>query len=103
MLFNDKLRWETEGPGLFYLIAISAIFVIAATGIALASRHKKITPSDLPLISASALVDKPLTPNGTILVNGELWSAYSLHGNFITPGTRVTVVGLRNHLLLVKE
>ena len=103
MLFNDKLRWETEGPGLFYIIAISVVFVVVATSIALASRHKKITRTDLPLISASALVDNALTPNGTVLVNGELWSAYSLHGNFITPGTRVTVVGLRDHLLLVKE
>jgi membrane-bound ClpP family serine protease len=103
LLFNDKLRWETEGPGLYYLIAISAVFVVAATSIVLASRHKKITRTNLPLIFASALVDKPLTPKGTILVNGELWSAYSLHGNFITPGKRVTVVGLRNHLLLVKD
>jgi membrane-bound ClpP family serine protease len=38
-----------------------------------------------------------------VLAGGELWNAESKHGNSIRRDATVTVVGFRNHLLLVEE
>ena len=58
---------------------------------------------DLPLLGAPAIVDQPLNPEGTVIVRGELWNACSSHGQLIVADTRVNVVRLRDHLLVVED
>jgi len=71
--------------------------------IAYLSRRKKTTKVDLPLIGSSAIVDQALNPEGTVIVRGELWNACSSHGQLIVEQTRVSVVRLRDHLLVVED
>jgi membrane-bound serine protease (ClpP class) len=65
-------------------------------------RHKKSATSEIQLIGSRAQVDSPLTPEGTVLVHGELWRARSANGINIAAHTAVQVVGLSGHLLLVQ-
>lgn len=65
-------------------------------------RSRKRRPQ-LPKVSSVAVVNTDLSPNGSVLVGGELWRAETLHGNSIRRQQTVTIVGFRNHLLLVEE
>ena len=67
------------------------------------SRRKKTRKDDLPLLGSSAIVDQPLNPEGTVIVRGELWNACSSHGQLIAAKTKVSVVRLRDHLLVVED
>ena len=71
--------------------------------IAYISRRKKTMKDDLPLLGSSAIVDQSLNPEGTVIVRGELWNACSSHGQLIVAETRVNVVRLRDHLLVVED
>ena len=66
----------------------------------LSSRKRK--PS-LPRLLSSATVNTDLNPNGSVLAGGELWAAKTLRGNFIQRRATVTVVGFKDHLLVVEE
>jgi membrane-bound ClpP family serine protease len=66
------------------------------------ARSRKRRPR-LPAVSSTAIVNTDLSPNGSVLAGGELWNAESKHGNSIHRDATVTVVGFRNHLLLVEE
>jgi membrane-bound ClpP family serine protease len=66
------------------------------------ARGRKRRPS-LPKVSSLATVNTDLEPDGSVLAGGELWRAESLHGNSIRQKQPVTIVGFRNHLLLVEE
>ena len=65
-------------------------------------RSRKRRPA-LPRLSSRAIVNTDLKPNGSVLAGGELWSAETVNGNSIPEHATVTVVGFRNHLLLVEE
>jgi membrane-bound serine protease (ClpP class) len=67
------------------------------------SRHKKSATGEIQLIGARAQVDSELAPEGTVLVDGELWRARSADGTNIAPRTIVQVVGLSEHRLLVRR
>jgi len=64
--------------------------------------HKRSSRPNSP-ISSLATVHTTLCPNGSVLVNGELWLAQSLDGKVIPERTEVTVTGLHDHLLLVSQ
>jgi len=66
------------------------------------SRSRKRRPH-LPTIASTAIVNTELKPRGSVLVSGELWSAEALGQKLIPRRARVTVVGFRNHLLVVDE
>ncbi|HSD47383.1 MAG TPA: NfeD family protein [Pyrinomonadaceae bacterium] len=65
-------------------------------------RSRKRKPS-LPRLSSSAIVNTDLEPRGSVLAGGELWPAETLHGNSIQRRATVTVVGFKNHRLVVEE
>ncbi|HEV8369579.1 MAG TPA: NfeD family protein [Pyrinomonadaceae bacterium] len=87
---------------MYYLIIATVALLPAALGVYFSRRHKR-HPSANPLISSSAIVDRPLSPNGSVLINGELWLACSANGKSIPTGSRVTIVGINQHLLLVSQ
>ena len=66
------------------------------------ARSKKRHPR-LPAVRSSAIVNTDLNPNGSVLAGGELWNAEALNGNPIPRQATVTIVGFRNHLLLVEQ
>jgi membrane-bound ClpP family serine protease len=65
-------------------------------------RSRKRQPS-LPRLFSSATVNTDLRPTGSVLAGGELWAAETLRGNSIQRRTTVTVVGFRDHRLIVEE
>jgi len=66
------------------------------------SRHKKSGTVDVKLIGSTGLVDTKLDPHGTVLIRGDLWRACSNNGSAIATRSKVSVVGMRDHLLLVR-
>ena len=84
------------------LIAIlcSAALVALVVVVAL-YRHKKSSMGEARFIGELAQVQKNLTPQGSVLICGEMWRAESTDGAFITAPTQVRIVGTRGHLLIV--
>jgi membrane protein implicated in regulation of membrane protease activity len=88
------------------------VMAIAITALLL-WRHKKSAHSEINLLGALALVEESLTPEGAVLVRGELWrarlapthaAAYS-NANCslgIERGSSVRVVGASGYLLEVE-
>ena len=76
--------------------------VLAAAMVAAVSRHKKSGTGDVKLLGSTGLVDTKLDPHGTVLIHGELWCACSNDGSAITTRSKVSVVGMRDHSLLVR-
>ncbi|HEX5836040.1 MAG TPA: NfeD family protein [Pyrinomonadaceae bacterium] len=66
------------------------------------ARNRKRRPR-LPAVSSTAIVNSDLNPRGSVLAGGELWAAETTGGNTVRTDTRVTIVGFRNHLLLVEQ
>ena len=75
---------------------------IAGLGITLRSHLHKKHPSN-PLLRSEGIVDAPLSPNGSVLIKGDLWMARSADGVVIPTRAPVMVVGFEDHLLLVTQ
>src|SRR6267142_6148322 len=88
---------------ILFLVLLLTCSLGAVTTIAYISRRRKTMKDDLPLLGSPALVDQSLNPEGTVIVRGELWNACSSHGQSIVAETRVSVVRLRDHLLVVED
>jgi membrane-bound serine protease (ClpP class) len=73
-----------------------AFFVVALW------RHKKSGAGDVDLLGAMALVQTSLSPEGSVLVRGELWRARSRTGATVERGREVRIVGATQHLLEVE-
>jgi membrane-bound serine protease (ClpP class) len=82
--------------------AVLVLILIIAALIAL-SRHKKSGSGRIQLLGAEGVVESKLDPEGTVLIDGELWRARSLDGTSIADPARVEVVAVDGHLLLVKR
>jgi len=65
------------------------------------ARSRKRRPQ-VPAVFSTAIVNTDLNPRGSVLAGGELWTAEATHGTIRSEAT-VTIVGFRNHLLLVEE
>ena len=88
--------------------ALIALALIGVVGCALAtiaaatlSRHKKLGSGQPVIIGATGLVNTRLNPEGTVLLNGELWRARSQDSIVIVENRRVIVADVLGHLLLV--
>lgn len=57
------------------LVVISAAALALLAYVALLSRHRKTSPRPLRLVGRVASVERPLNPEGFVLVDGELWRA----------------------------
>ncbi len=86
---------------------VTAILVAIALGLMVIglvtalSLRKRLGNRDLRLIGESCCVETTLTPEGTVIIRGELWPARSTEG-VITSPRRVRVVGVNNLALLVE-
>jgi membrane-bound ClpP family serine protease len=85
------------------IISVIVVFTsLIAIVVAALSRHKKASTGDIRLIGEVAQVDSRLDPEGTVIVDGELWRARSNSGKAISSRARVRVVGFRDYLALVE-
>lgn len=80
--------------------AVTSLLLVVLVG--LLSLRKRFGNRDLRLIGESARVETTLKPEGTVIVDGELWPARSNNGVVISSQHRVQVVGIDNLSLIVE-
>jgi membrane-bound ClpP family serine protease len=85
------------------LIAIIVVVSLLLAGLtAVLSLRKRFANRDLRLVGESARVETTLTPDGTVIVGGELWPAQSTDGEVIPAQCLVRIVGVQDLSLLVE-
>jgi membrane-bound serine protease (ClpP class) len=87
------------------LILISILIGVAGLSLAIVIalyRHKKHTGSRSKVLGELGEVTLDLRPEGAVVVHGELWRARSRTGSPVSAQTRVRVVAVEEHLLLVE-
>jgi membrane protein implicated in regulation of membrane protease activity len=86
---------------LFVFTAAASLALLAY--VALLSRHKKSSSRPLRLVGRVARVERPLSPEGFVLLDGELWRARLRGGEFAARAHgRVRVTGARGCVLEVE-
>lgn len=84
------------------LIALVAMALLLSMFVSALSLRKRFANSDLQLIGKSARVETSLAPNGSVIVNGELWPAQSTSGEVIPAQSRVKIVAVQDLSLIVE-
>ncbi len=84
----------------FLFIVITTILLLAIV-VATLSLRKRLT-DHLRLIGKLGRVETTLTPEGTVIVCGELWPARSRDGLAIVAQSRIRVVSVNDLSLLVE-
>ena len=79
---------------LAFVVALSVAIVVALY------RHKKTLSTTSRILGEIGKVASALMPEGSVVVQGELWRARSRDGSTIAAERRVRVVGVEGHLLL---
>jgi membrane protein implicated in regulation of membrane protease activity len=87
---------------LFSILVILLFLVALAVYIVLLSRHKKSATGPLNLKGRDGIVERTLSPTGTVLIDGETWPATTENRTTITEGERITVMGTDGILLVVR-
>ena len=80
-------------------IVVGLVLIALVAGLSL---RKRLANRDLTLIGETALVEMTLTPEGTVILHGELWAARSTDSLVIGSQRRVRVVGVDDLCLLVE-
>lgn len=90
---------------IFFLAALfGCLCLIACASLAVLSRRHKSSQRDFKLVGQIACVKATLQPEGSVLVNGELWRARTEACEMITPSHGpVRIVGARGYLLIVER
>jgi membrane protein implicated in regulation of membrane protease activity len=87
---------------LFSILVIVLTLVAVAVYLAFLSRHKKSAMGPLNLKGRDGIVERTLSPGGTVLIDGETWPATTENRTTIIEGERITVMGTDGILLVVK-
>jgi membrane-bound ClpP family serine protease len=85
---------------LLYVLLAAALLLPAI--VIVVSRHRKSGARQLRLTGATGLVNTRLGPEGSVIVDGELWRARLRGGGVLDPKSRVSVVDFDGPFLLVK-
>jgi len=83
-----------------YFFFTTILFLVIAILLAAKSRHVKRHKFSNPFVS-DAIVERALSPLGSILIDGEIWLARSADNKLIPSRTRVAVIKTEDHLLVV--
>ena len=87
-----------------FLILVGILVVTITLSLALVIalyRHKKASSGSIHVVGEVGEVASELIPEGTVLVHGELWPARSGDGSTLDARTRIRVVRVEGHLLVV--
>ena len=86
----------------FLLVGILAVTITLSLAVVIALyRHKKASSGSIHVVGEIGEVASDLMPEGTVLVHGELWRARSGDGSTLDARTRIRVVRVEGHLLVV--
>ena len=81
--------------------ALSALFFLFIIGFGIKAQRLKVVTGLEGMIGTTGIVGDNLTPTGTVVVQGEIWSAESLSGN-IEQGAKVLIKEIKNLKLFVE-
>ncbi|HKZ51305.1 MAG TPA: nodulation protein NfeD [Dehalococcoidia bacterium] len=81
--------------------AIGAFFALAMTAV-FRSRHRPVAVGPQTLLGRTAVARTELSPEGTVFVEGELWSAICEDGD-VAPGEEVVVTAVEGLKLRVRK
>jgi membrane-bound ClpP family serine protease len=101
LLYNESRRANT-GMIFSLLIALIAMALLFGVFVVALALRKRFRSRNLQLIGESARVETSLAPNGSVIVNGELWPAQSTNGDVIPAQSRVRIVAVQDLYLLVE-
>ena len=87
---------------LFSILVILLLLAALAVYMAFLSRHKKSATGPLNLKGRDGIVERTLSPSGTVLIDGESWAATTENRTKVFKGERITVTGTDGILLVVK-
>lgn len=85
-------------PALFFVFSFSVLLLSLFFYLL---HRAKATKKTLDLIGKVAIVQTELSPQGAILVNGDLWLAMTNENQSISVGSKVYIVKMEGHLLQV--
>ena len=88
------------GPSLVLGILAACFAAVSIVAVVRSQRRKQAAGRET-MIGRTASVQIPLDPEGTVLVDGELWHARAPKQR-IEPGAHVTIVGIDGLMLSVK-
>ena len=87
-----------------YLLAIlGTMALIVAAVVAVLWLHKRSANRNPSLIGRNGSVDRPLNPDGFVIIRGEIWRARSVDGSLIASPNAIRVVGTDDLFLLVES
>ncbi len=81
--------------------ALSALFFLFIIGFGIKAQRLKVVTGLEGMIGTTGVVGDALAPTGTVIVQGEIWSAVSLSGN-IDQGAKVLIKEIKNLKLYVE-
>lgn len=87
-----------------YFLLLLGLGSLLALGVVISLwRHKKSGKGAVQLVGKQAVAQSDLTPEGSVLIDGELWRAVSSDGTTIASEERVEVTRIEGLLLIVKR
>ncbi len=89
------------GPALILGIVLACLLVVSVVAVVRSQRRAASTGRET-MVGRSAVVQTTLDPDGTVLMDGELWHATVREGS-VQPGARVTVAAVEGLTLMVKK
>ncbi len=90
------------GPVLIIGILLACLLVVSVIAVVRSQRRAPSTGRET-MVGRSAVVQTALDPDGTVLMDGELWHATAREGTPVQPGARVTVAAIDGLTLTVKK
>ena len=93
-----QINWYLAGPLIILFIGLVVFVVLKVVRV----HQTKIKTGTEDMIGRIAVVKEPLNPEGTVLFEGELWTAISYSGN-IQPGEEVIITRVDKLLLTVSK
>jgi membrane-bound ClpP family serine protease len=85
------------------LIILCVICIATVAYIAALSRHRKSGSGTIVLVGQCGVVHTDLNPDGTVIINGELWPATSVSGRATKKGAQVKVTAVEGLCLVVEQ
>jgi len=103
LLFESPLPFFRPSIVLLIVAAVvTALFFALIVGLGIRAHLRKPTTGKEGLVGAIGIASEDLNPSGTIMVEGELWSAESVSG-LIEKGEKVKVLEVKGMLLKVEK
>jgi len=94
----DWFQIEPWGIAVIVVLVVAFLALVIWRGILV--HRRRISAGSEDLVGRTARVRNALQPEGTVFIQGELWTAVSEAGN-VEPGEKVVITGVDNLVLRV--